>query len=86
METRERELKPWNSNSKDLEDELKKLGITKDDLKLGNSSVDKPLYLDIVNNPVDKVGVLKKVELKIYFEFFIVEGKVYGHWYILETT
>ena len=53
LQSRDRECKPWLSNKKELEEELEKLGITKKDLNLG--SEEKPVYLDTINNPVDRV-------------------------------
>ena len=37
-----------------MEDELQKLGITKKDLNLNVG--DKPIVLDVINNPVDRVS------------------------------
>ena len=71
LKSRDRQIKPWLSNKKDLEDELLKLGIrlnliikcffdenlsfSKKDLNLGINTDDKPIYLDVINNPVDRV-------------------------------
>ena len=54
LKLQDRQTKPWLSNRKELEDELKKLGITKNDLNLNVS--DKPILLDVINNPVDRVS------------------------------
>ena len=71
LKSRDRQIKPWLSNKKDLEEELFKLGIrlnliikcpfdenlsfSKKDLNLGINTDDKPIYLDVINNPVDRV-------------------------------
>ena len=57
LKLQDRQIKPWLSNRKELEDELRKLGITKKDLNLNIG--DKPIFLDVINNPVDRVS--KKV-------------------------
>ncbi len=49
---RDRKLKPWMTNGEDLEKELKRLGLRKEDLRLDK----KPLVLDPANNIVDRVG------------------------------
>ena len=58
LQTRLKDMKPWLSNKKDLEDEIIKLGINKKDLNLGTNSAEKPIYLDVVNNPVDRVRIM----------------------------
>ena len=35
-----------------------KIFFSKKDLNLGNNSNDKPLYLDVMNNPIDRVTIL----------------------------
>ena len=50
---RDRKLKPWLTNKVDLEHEIRRLGLKKSDLKLGIQK--KPVILDTVNNPVDRV-------------------------------
>ena len=59
IKSRERKAKPWMSNKKELEEELQKLGIRKKDLNLGSATEEKPIYLDTINNPVDRVNELK---------------------------
>ena len=44
---------PWLSNKKELDTEMRKLGLIKEDLKLDLE--DQPVLLDVVNNPVDRV-------------------------------
>ena len=64
--TKDRELKPWETNSKDLEVEMKQLGLEKKDLKLNGKST--PLVLDVENNPVDRVCRISYLtKLKIFF-------------------
>ena len=53
METlgKDKKLKPWMTNGEDLEKELKRLGLRKEDLRLDR----KPVMLDPENNLVDRV-------------------------------
>ena len=51
IKKRDKNYKPWRSNKRELETELRTLGIRKADLKL----CEKPLFLDVVNNPVDRL-------------------------------
>ena len=60
--TKDRELKPWETNSKDLEVEMKQLGLEKKDLKLNGKST--PLVLDVENNPVDRVYKISDLRKK----------------------
>ncbi len=49
---KDRKLKPWMTNGEDLERELKRLGLKKEDLRLDK----RPVLLDPANNMVDRVG------------------------------
>ena len=55
METlgKDKKLKPWMTNGEDLEKELKRLGLRKEDLRLDR----KPVMLDPENNLVDRVRI-----------------------------
>jgi hypothetical protein len=48
---KDKKLKPWMTNGEDLEKELRKLGLRKEDLRLDR----KPVMLDPENNVVDRV-------------------------------
>ena len=52
---RDKKLKPWLTNSADLDMEMRQLGLKKKDLKLDENT--QPIVLDVVNNPVDRVGL-----------------------------
>ena len=54
IEKREAENKPWQTNRRELEAELRNLGISKTDLKLDQA--ENPLILDVKNSPVDRVS------------------------------
>ncbi|XP_023337528.1 uncharacterized protein LOC111708396 [Eurytemora carolleeae] len=49
--SRSKGVKPWESNEEELNKELRRLGLKKEDLKLDK----KPLLLDPANNPIDRV-------------------------------
>ena len=55
---KDRQLKPWLTNSKDLDVEMRELGLRKKDLKLDEKNP--PVVLDVVNNPVDRVSIQMK--------------------------
>ena len=87
LKSRDRQIKPWLSNKKDLEEELLKLGIrlnliikcpfdenlsfSKKDLNLGINTDDKPIYLDVINNPVDRVILSFQLNKKNIFLYTV---------------
>jgi hypothetical protein len=54
---KDKKLKPWMTNGEDLEKELRKLGLKKEDLRLDR----KPVILDPQNNVVDRVTLFLKL-------------------------
>ena len=50
---KEKQFKPWLTNKHELELEMKRLGLRKEDLRLDVKN--QPIVLDVVNNPVDRV-------------------------------
>ena len=81
---KDKKLKPWLTNKIDLDDELKRLGLKKSDLKLGLKN--RPVILDTVNNPVDRVHRTKLVDSLFVVHLFLAYCKVPGHRLIPSAT
>ena len=73
IKNRDKQYKPWRSNKRELETELRTLGIRKADLKLNDC--EKPLFLDVVNNAVDRVGQTEILnsQYKARLEVFLLQ-------------
>ena len=59
-----KQLKPWLTNSKDLDLEMKELGLKKRDLKLDGKNT--PIVLDVMNSHVDRVSNIDKCPIAEY--------------------
>ena len=62
---------------------MRTLGIRKADLKLNDC--EKPLFLDVVNNAVDRVGLTEMLNSQTRGRLVAADSQVHGHWELSEA-
>ena len=62
---------------------MRTLGIRKADLKLNDC--EKPLFLDVVNNAVDRVGLTEMLNSQARGRLVAADSQVHGHWELSEA-